>query len=158
MEKTADLPSAYSEVLGHLQGGHWQLLLEDPGADLPFSTFDPLEGFFDLPKAWFKMIVCFLLECRTRQDVMRHVNRLDTSGHFEAVGFEDDAKERRQLLRGVFLPRHDQCLCSRHDGLLEQVVLICCHVWEIGVRDPVDNVHVEADPFHGGEPDFMVGG
>jgi len=157
VEKTAGLPSAYVEVLGHLKGGHWQVLLEDPGADLTFSTFDPLEGSLDLPRAWFKRIVRFFLECRARQEVMRHVNWLDTSGHFEAVGFEDDAKERRQLLGGVFLSRHDQCLCRRHDGLLEQVVLICCHVREIGVRDPVDNVHVEADPIHGVEPGFMVG-
>ena len=63
----------------------------------------------------------------------------ETNGHLQALRSEDGPKIGDQLLRVLVLNLH-QCLESSYGGLLEQIVVISCHVGNKGGSLPTDHM------------------
>ena len=157
LKDSTDLASAEVEVVSRLLGGDWERLLEDPPANLPIPILDPLHGCLGLLGLRFGDV--FLLFPRSSADQVLVGKRCwsETNGHLQALRSEDGPKIGDQLLGFLVLNLH-QCLESGYGCLLEQIVVISCHVGSKRSSLPADHMGMGLDPLRGGKPGELAGG
>ena len=151
------MAAAEVEVLGSLVHVDRPFLVEDPAADLPFALAQSPQGRIDLDRQVLSQGWCCLQGAGVQENVVDRLDGLNAAGQPEASGFEDHPEEGHEPLRCLFLLSRGQGLEGGHGRLLEQVILVGCHVIAVGVGDPVDEPHVLGDPPPGFQPGLLIG-
>ena len=157
LKDSTDLALAKVEVASRLFGGDRERLLEDPPANLPVPILDPLHGLLNLLGLWFGKVFRLFPRSSADQVLVGKQCWSETNGHLQALRSEDGPKIGDQPLRVLVLNLH-QCLESCYDCLLEQIVVISCHVGNKGGSLPTDHMGMGLDPLRGGEPGELAGG
>ena len=157
MQQAAEMAAAEVEMLGSLVHVDRPFLVEDPAADLPFALAQSPQGRIDLDRQVLRRGWCCLWGAGVQENVVGRLDRLDAAGQPEASGLEDQPEEGHEPLRCLFLLSRSQGLEGGHGRLLEQVILVGCHVVAVGVGDPVDEPHVLGNPPPRCQPGLLVG-
>ena len=151
------MAAAEVKVLGGLVDVDRPFLVEDPAADLPFALAQSPQGRIDLDRQGLRQGWRCLQGAGVQENVVGRLDSLDAAGQPEAPCLEDHPEEGYEPLRCLFLLSRGQSLEGGQGRLLEQVILVGCHVIAVGVGDPVDEPHVLGNPPPRRQPGLLIG-
>ena len=143
------------EFLGNVRRAGRHGLLQEPQTDFPLSFAHTLQRLVNPGAGCFNDFVGFFNRIGAGEvEVFQAVNRVNSRGELDAVGFENYPEKGNELIRFIFLSSGDDSLESGYRRFLQNIGFIRRHVSHIGGGNLSDEFLIGGYPLQSDVPCF----